>query len=179
MAQNKRFKLNEVAFWSSRGLHNSQLFGFFSEAVAWFLHIHERYVTCVINSSWSDDSQVLDVRIEIYLPCSPDKKVREKALNFGLRMYKNSSQTHSEIISYVLCSTVSLSLWHTRMHTHTHTCLNSSRETPTQVRQCTCALYRLHRGSSAGEEMVGERECRQRGEGSFTTQHTHSVCSVW
>lgn len=78
------------------------------------------------------------------------------------------------------------------VRTHIHTSLYSHRDSH-PGRQCTCAVYRLHTGSSAAEEVsvrvwwwwegwascwVGE-ESGDWAEESFATQHTHSVCSVW
>lgn len=68
-------------------------------------------------------------------------------------------------------------------YTHAHKLVHLQRESHSG-KQCTCAVYRLHTGSSAGDEMGGvcvcvcRGECCQRAEESFTTQHTHSVCSV-
>lgn len=66
--------------------------------------------------------------------------------------------------------------------THTHTSLYTRRETPTQVGSVRVQSTDYTPGAQQ-ERIWGGGGWRggdcQRAEESFTTQHTHSVCSVW
>lgn len=72
--------------------------------------------------------------------------------------------------------------------THTHTSLYTCRESPTQVSSVRVQSTDYTRGAQQETRWevcvsvcvcVRRGECCQRAEESFTTQHTHSVCSVW